>query len=144
MEPYVYACFVSPSGDGVKVIVKVSSKNHGAHFKALAKEHPAIDGSGKDIARSCFVSYDPEIYVNEHCEVYTKIVESVYNDDEKYEKLKAWLANKGEKFVSGNRNNFLARLSGACNRFGIPAEYTLTVILRDFVSNGSDFSSREP
>jgi hypothetical protein len=143
MEPFVYACFLSPGGDGVKVIVKVSSKNHGAHFKALAKEFPSIDQSGKDLARSCFISYDPDLYVNEHADVYTKIVESVYNDEEKYEKLKAWLANKGEKFVSGNRNNFLARLVGACNRFGLSADFVLNVIKRDFIDSSSDFSIRE-
>lgn len=141
--PYIFGTFISPSGEGVKAIVKVSSKNHAAHFKALNKEFPAIDPSGKDICRSCFVSYDPDIYVNDKSEIYTKIVESAYNDEEKYEKLKAWLANKGEKFISGNRNNFLAKLVGACNRFGLSVDFVLDVVRKDFIDTTSDFSFRE-
>jgi hypothetical protein len=110
LNPYIHACFLSPSGDGLKAIIKVSSKNHLCHFKALTKEYSGVDVSGKDISRSCFVSYDPDIYVNEHSEVYTKIVETVYTDEEKYDKLKTWLANKGERFVEGNRNTFLVKL----------------------------------
>jgi hypothetical protein len=140
--PYVYACFESPSGVGAKAIIKVSSLNHEGHFKALVKELPGIDPSGKDISRACFMSYDPTIHINEHAEVYTKIIESVYTNEQKYEKLKKWLANKGEQFVTGNRNTFLAKLAGACNRFGIPADFTLEVLKRDFVAD-SDFTERE-
>ncbi len=141
-KPFTHVCFISPSGDGVKMIVKVSSKNHTAHFRALAKEFPMLDPSGKDVARACFVSYDPDIYINEHSEIYTKIVENVYDDNEKYEKLKSWLSNKGDKFVEGNRNNFLARLAGACNRFGIDPTFVNDAFRRDFVDT-SDFSIRE-
>lgn len=142
-KPFVYAAFMSPGGDGVKAIIKVSSKNHLAHFKALSKEFKNIDKSGKDQARSCFMSYDPDIYVNPHPEIYTKIVESAYTNEQRYEKLKNWLANKGDKFVEGNRNNFLARLAGACNRFGIPSDFTTTNLIKDYVNTTSDFSVKE-
>jgi hypothetical protein len=142
-KPFIYAAFVSPSGDGCKAIVKVSSKNHAAHYKALTKEFVGIDTSGKDVSRACFASYDPDIYINPHADVYTKIVESVVTDQQKYEKLKVWLSDKGEKFVSGNRNNFLAKLAGACNRFGLSAEFTLEALSKDFVNTSSDFSMRE-
>jgi hypothetical protein len=142
-KPFVYACFESPGGDGVKAIIKVSSLKHDGHFKALAKEFPNIDQSGKDVSRACFISHDPDLYINPGSDIYTKIIENVYTIDQRYEKLKLWLSNKGEQFVSGNRNTFLAKLSGACNRFGIPADYTLDALKRDFVDGTSDFSVRE-
>jgi hypothetical protein len=141
--PYVYACFESPSGVGCKAIIKVSSRNHEGHFKALSKELDGVDPSGKDVSRACFMSYDPHIYVNPHAEIYTKIVESVYTDQQRYDKLKAWLSNKGEYFVNGNRNTFLAKLSGACNRFGIGYDFTFEAIKRDFLSTDADFPVRE-
>jgi hypothetical protein len=141
--PFIYSCFTSPSGDGVKAIVKVSSKNHLAHFKALSKEFDNLDQSGKDQSRACYMSYDSDIYVNPHPEIYTKVVEQAYSDEQRYSKLKLWLENKGEKFVNGNRNNFLAKLAGACNRFGIPQDFTIEVLQKDYVNTSSNFSTTE-
>lgn len=65
--PWVTACFVSPSGNGLKVIVKINGDHHLAAFKALELEFVKsikVDPSGKDVTRACFVSWDPEIYFN--------------------------------------------------------------------------------
>ncbi len=140
--PFVYAVFVSPSGDGLKALVKVASDNYLGHWAALNKEIKDIDPSGKDVCRACFNSWDPDLYVNEHSDLYTKVLESAYTDEQKFEKLKKWLENKGDRFVSGNRNNFLAKLAGAMNRFGMSAEYAQSVFERDYVQ-GTDFSLRE-
>jgi hypothetical protein len=45
-------------------------------------------------------------------------------------------------FTQGNRNNFIAKLSGAMNRFSITEEFAKFVIERDYVQEGS-FSLRE-
>jgi hypothetical protein len=70
-KDYIYACWTSPSGDGVKALVKMDtvSKNDSDHkiiYKSVyADLRPlGLDTSGKDIARGCFESYDPDIYVN--------------------------------------------------------------------------------
>lgn len=138
---FVLSCWVSPGGDGLKALVKVSSDNHLGHFKALSKEIGGVDESGKDISRACFMSWDANIYINTSATVYTKIIESVYTDEQKLEKLKKWLENKGEMFVSGNRNNFLAKLAGACNRFGLSKMFVESVVIRDYC--GSGFAERE-
>jgi hypothetical protein len=69
--PHTLACFVSPSGRGLKVFVCVSTdaKDHLKAFLALQQYYQKltgvkIDASGKDIARLCFVSYDPQLYHN--------------------------------------------------------------------------------
>lgn len=140
--PWIYALWLSPGGDGLKALVRVSSDNHGGHFKALEKELPGLDVSGKDVSRACFMSYDPTLYLNESSALYTKIVESVYSDEQKLEKLKLWLKNKGEAFVEGNRNNFLAKLAGACNRFGLTQDFVTKIFEKDYAT-GTDFSVSE-
>ncbi len=68
----VLLMFVSPSGEGVKVIVEdTGDSEHRAFYIALTdyinRTHPNIartlDSSGKDIARACFVCYDPDVYL---------------------------------------------------------------------------------
>jgi hypothetical protein len=81
-DPYVAACFVSPSGKGLKCVVKckVDAQNHKAVFADLAhyfnttyklSEAEQVDPSGSDCSRACFLSYDPDAYLNEAAKVYS-------------------------------------------------------------------------
>ncbi len=84
--PYVYACFISPSYKGIKFLVRIPEINveelgteesdfiFKEYFKALTEDIEGIDPSGKDTSRACFFSYDPDLYVNEDAEIYTKRV----------------------------------------------------------------------
>lgn len=58
-----------------------------------------------------------------------------------YLKLKKWLENKSEAFVSGNRNFYIYKLASACCRYGLDQYSTLDFILRDYAN--SDFSQKE-
>jgi len=59
---YTYACFISPSGQGLKVLVKVFSRPvlHKRAFNQVKsfyeESSPRSGSSGKDITRLCFVS----------------------------------------------------------------------------------------
>jgi energy-coupling factor transporter ATP-binding protein EcfA2 len=139
----VVSVFLSPSGNGLKALMLVSSDDHAGHVKSLLKEFPLADKSTKDVCRATFASYDPNIWVNPNPVPYEKILKEAYTDEQKYDNLKKWLENRGEQFVSGNRNNFLAKLSGAMNRFGIPIEFAKEIVARDYVKDGTDFSARE-
>lgn len=75
---YTYACFVSPSGHGLKVLVCVSSDQyeHLHAFQCLHKYYQeltgvVIDPSGKDITRLCYFSADETIYYNPNAAIYT-------------------------------------------------------------------------
>lgn len=64
--------FTSPSGDGLKVILKlnVDAANHGDMFRASTRyfelEYGILaDQSGKDISRACFLCHDPEAIYRE-------------------------------------------------------------------------------
>jgi len=84
--PYVYACFLSPSYKGIMFLVKMPTidvESHGTlesdyifkeYFNALMNELDGIDSSGKDTSRACYVSYDPNIYINKDATVFDKRV----------------------------------------------------------------------
>ena len=87
---YCYACFTSPSGKGLKILVKVNSEkeNHKTAFLQLQSHfekllNVEIDKSGKDITRLCFVSFDPDIYINSNAET--------FNSSEQIKKLTGYL-----------------------------------------------------
>ena len=70
-SPYVFALFRSPTGDGLKTVFRVpadAQKHLGSYFAVekhvLELTGIQIDPSGKDLARLCFMSWDPNIYVN--------------------------------------------------------------------------------
>lgn len=140
--PFVFACWVSPSGNGLKVLVKVLTENHLGHFLALSKEIKGVDPSGKDICRAAFLSKDEKIYINKDSTVYDKIIIPSFTDEQKYENLKKWVEGKGSHFVSGNRNSFITKLTSAANRFGVDKEFLKGRLEEEFL-RGSDFSKRE-
>src|SRR5689334_5159727 len=74
---FTYAYFVSPSGNGLKILVKVNSsiERHRQTFLEVQKYYEnllelSIDKSGKDITRLCFYSYDEDLYYNQTSKVY--------------------------------------------------------------------------
>ncbi len=139
-NPNILAVWESPSGTGLKAVVLVSSDDYAGHVKALLHEFPLADKACKDVARATFLSFDPEIFTKE-ATPYTKVIKDAYSDQQKYDNLKKWLENKGEKFVNGNRNNFIAKLAGAMNRFGLSIDFAKDATSKDFC--GGDFSQRE-
>jgi hypothetical protein len=79
-DDYVYACWVSPSGDGLKALVRISTPSkHREHFKAIQLYMDRtygleVDPSGKNESRACFESYDPDIIINDNCKTFSSIV----------------------------------------------------------------------
>lgn len=70
-DPHTVVSFVSPSGNGIKVIVEVDSEKslHISAFNLVKVYYESatnlpVDPSGKDISRLCFVSDDPNAYSN--------------------------------------------------------------------------------
>lgn len=62
-DPYIYASWISPSGNGVKALVKVppSIEHHEEHYNSFLSRYPELDSTSRNIARLCFESYDPEL-----------------------------------------------------------------------------------
>ena len=150
-QPFVYSCWVSPSGNGLKALVKIADgTKHREHFQALQDVFPDIDRSGINVSRVCYESYDPDIYINENAEIFKKIkkIEKVVqyekNDDDQriFKNILTWLSNKNEAFVTGERNNFIFKLASACCRFGITEMVANSMINSEFITN-SEFTKSE-
>lgn len=68
-DPHVIACFLSPTGTGLKVVFRIDpAKSHAECYRAA--EHyvreifgEQIDSSCRNLSRLCFVSYDPEAFL---------------------------------------------------------------------------------
>jgi len=71
-DKYCYSAFISPSGNGVKALIRIgavtSDFEYKQYYKAIAERYD-LDESGKDISRACFFCYDPGLWVNEEAKV---------------------------------------------------------------------------
>jgi predicted P-loop ATPase len=68
-NPYFYSTFISISGKGLCLIIKIDGTRHLDAFNGIAaylyNEYQLIvDQSGKDVSRARFVSYDPFLLLN--------------------------------------------------------------------------------
>lgn len=146
-DPFSYAVFTSPSGDGLKAVVKIPKdvNNHVNYFLSLKKYYDVdeFDNSTKDISRVCFESYDPEIYVNkdshiwdikseeEHLVYDSKTSRSTIRLDDLNEIIRRLLVwwERDYGMALGQKNNNLFILAAALNDFGIPETDARSVLL---------------
>lgn len=134
---YVFSVFISPSGNGLKVLVKIpaDSENHTNYFNSLERHFnsPYFDKTSKNISRVCYESYDPLIFVNENSSVWSVIEEAQYTEVSKVrdaptipitdenkivEILVKWWTKK-YPMVEGQRNQNCYILAVAFNDFGV-------------------------
>ncbi len=145
-KPIVFACWISPSGKGIKVLVKIppNPKKHKGYFVSLKEHfnHPNWDDSGSDVSRFCFESYDPDIYINYDSERWLEIAEPEIQDIGTLEPLVPvtssniivnnlltwWKAKYG--MTKGSKNNNLFVLAKALFDFGISKSEALTECLK--------------
>lgn len=129
-DKFVRACWVSPSGDGLKVLVKVSNpERHRDHFRALQTYFDKtygleVDPSGVNEARACFESLDAELIYNESSDKFggmlsessesqTAVSSDIYTD---YEKLS--IASKMiRRAEDGDKHHTLLRASLLCGGY---------------------------
>lgn len=152
-DEYVYAAWISPSGKGIKVLVKIPAvpANHRAYFEALEKhfDHSSWDKSGSDVSRFCFESYDPDMYVNPDSSVWIEMEEPnienvgttepivrMTSDNQIIEKLLVWWEKKYGMTI-GKKNTNLYILASAFYDFGISKDDALHECLK-FDSGGKD------
>jgi len=158
-DVFLYACFMSPSG-GIKLLYEVDAPpeyHKTASFSQLKKYvedmyGQEVDKSGKNVSRLCYISYDPDIYVNKDyicfnvdVESYEQalkervvVVPSNHNQDEVSYDLgfiwnvaKGWLDNKGEHYAVNNRNNYIHKMACILNRAGVYEEQIKQLITKN-------------
>jgi len=80
-DPYIYALWTSPSGTGVHGLIKIADGNkHEEHYNALLKRYPVFDPTARNPSRILFMSYDPDIYINDDSKVFFEVIENVRNE----------------------------------------------------------------
>ena len=134
---FVFSTFISPSGQGLKVLVKIpnDAENHVNYFNSLEKhfDNPRFDTTCKNISRVCYESYDPLIYINDKSSVWDKIEEKEYEERHRLRDaptipitdenkivdiLTRWWLKK-YPMIEGQRNNNAFVLASAFNDYGI-------------------------
>ena len=88
-DNYVHSCWTSPSGNGVKALVKITNpERHRDHFRALVKYFERqyglqVDESGINESRACFESHDPEIIIKDVSEKFGALLSENVEHKEK-------------------------------------------------------------
>lgn len=158
-DPYIYAIFVSPRGNGLKMLVRIPEVKDDSEFKtyffALQSRYPLADPSGKDISRFCFISYDPDLYVNEKALVWaekielgtsgTKIAPAVTNVKTDFKKISIGVQMIDRAEV-GNRNTTIlkaGRLMGGFIASGEVNELDVLDIFERAIANKDHHDERE-
>lgn len=127
-DNHTFCSFISPSGYGLKVFVKVDSDmlNHSDAFFQVSNYYQKItgffvDAKCKDIMRLCFYSSDKNLYLNKNSkffqvnEVQKIIIEKV----------------KQDKISEGGRNNHLTEVCGRMNRNGLSYEAIKSALITE-------------
>lgn len=155
-DKYVLSVFVSPSGNGLKAIVKIPSdpSNHKRYFDALQSYYNSkyFDVTSKNISRVCYESYDSDIHIKEDSEIWDDLGEhlSIVKDQSRptvpitdenkiIEILVKWWSKK-YPMIDGQRNNNAFILASALNEYGINKSIAVYV-LGQYASKG--FSQNE-
>ena len=155
---FVFAVFVSPSGNGLKVLVKIpkDSENHTKYFNSLNKHFasPYFDTTSKNVSRVCYESFDKQLYVNEDSKIWINFEDDEYEekhlsqgqplikitDESKIvEILLKWWQTK-YPMVEGQRNHNVYVIAQAMNEFGINKS-TASIICNNYATK--DFNSSE-
>lgn len=153
---FIMSAWISPSGNGVKALVKIPVIQNDAEYKNIFKQlkelFPTLDDSGSDISRLCFESYDPDIYINLDSEKFIPTYPSqaievislgtitnipLIDNDEIANRLVKWFKSK---FDSSARNSSLFKLAIAFNDFGVD-KMICTRYLHSFIEK--DFNESE-
>lgn len=157
-DRYVYSVFESPSGKGLKALVRIPpvAEKHVQYFNAIEKyfSNPHFDKTSKNVGRVCYESYDPNLYLNEESEMWTKVEEPEYvevvshrdpptipiNDENKIVEILIKWWTKKYPMVQGSRNHHTFVLAMAFNDYGINKSLA-SHVLRQYESD--DFTSAE-
>lgn len=83
--PFVQMAFMSPSGKGLKAIIKHTNTNprkHKAMYGELLKyfNYPEVDSRTSDLSRATYLCYDPYAYWNSNCQPF-QFDEKVFFED---------------------------------------------------------------
>tara|TARA_R110000782_G_scaffold47090_8_gene103753 strand:+ start:176 stop:2512 length:2337 start_codon:yes stop_codon:yes gene_type:complete len=156
-DDYTFASFISPSGDGLKVLVKIppvpTDKVFKEYYHELIKyysKYYLLDDCTIDIARATFLSSDKNTYINADSVMFTdkfiapiRDIAPVTNvpltdQNEIAERLEKWFLKNYSTTIKRNNNLHIWALS--FNNFGVDQSICETYLMR---YEQPDFKERE-
>ena len=145
-DEYTFASFVSPSGNGLKVLVKMppvdNNDDYQDYYSEITKHYSQyyeLDESTKDLARACYVSFDEGLFLNAESQLFTEkfnrplpeekeIVNiPITESDEIAERLEKWFT---KRWTGTNRNTNLHAYARQMNAFGVSKDVCEKYLLR--------------
>ena len=148
---YIYSAFISPSGKGIKAIIRIplGISDYKAYYEAICETFDSkIDEKTKDISRICYESYDPDIYINKDAKTwmlkkeFTEVTRTNSYPDyfkidgasDKIDVIQKWF-NKKFTLNVGEINSNLFKLACALNKAGMQQSECESMI-NNFYTNG--------
>lgn len=154
---YTYASFISPSGDGLKVFVRIDSEKEqhsiaynqvGIYYTTITEQK--FDPKCKDITRLCFVSFDKNTFLNETSAIF-EIKKSANTPIDEVERVEYSTLEQLDKcfefterklhYTEGNRNNFIYQFACNANRHGITKGDTFEYCYANFDLDESEIKN---
>jgi hypothetical protein len=146
-DKFTFASFVSPSGNGLKVLVKIPPVANDEVYKEYYLElqrhfdkYAKTDDSTKDISRGTYLSIDKNLFINADSKMFTdkynpperveKVVTNIplTDQDEIADRLEKWF--KKNYSTIENRNTNLYKFARALNSYGVNKNTAEHYILR--------------
>lgn len=136
---YIFSFWLSPSGNGFKALVRIpevsNKEEYQEYYKAILKHFKGLepDEATKDITRLCFLSYDPNLYLNREAKIFTDREQQEFKtfttkesipvdanlpEGQIVDRLLRWWM-KNYNFTNGARNNSLFILACSFSNFGV-------------------------
>jgi hypothetical protein len=130
-DDFIHSCWTSPSGNGVKAIVKITNpERHRDHFRALIKYFERthgleLDESGINESRACFESHDPDIIIKDDCKKFghfaTEFAEAQTPTNEAYDYTDYMKLNLAARMIrnaaDGEKHSTLVRAARLCGGY---------------------------
>jgi|GEM_PF-6640063 hypothetical protein len=141
--PYTMVCFISPSRDGLKLVVKIDSDPERHRTVVQSLMHPyenhlgiELDAKCLDLPRLCFLSTDLDCFHNPESTIFTP----EYRMKNKIDSALKYV-QKYSIFEPGNRNDHLFSVAYAMNKFGVLIDEAEKYCCQKYVQE--DFSVAE-
>lgn len=136
--------FVSPSGNGYKLIIRTNSKrkDHEVTFNLLCNEVDKLfkvncDRKIKSMITQCYISHDSSMYFNPDAIPFTMLTDPAIGYKNELDAA-IRLANKKFEFKEGERNNFIHHTGCILNKFGVPKNVAIQSLNDQYRFDGED------
>lgn len=160
-DPHIYACFISPSGNGLKILFQVSTlaEQHTDMFNSigayLVNTYGVVfDEKCKDISRLCFLSFDPHLILHEDAKILsddfiqewnpkkkkaapkqTAAVTTSTDKTETYLQKCHTLTGRTQTATDGGYNQYVNVFALQANRYGLPANVVIEHLEEKYGTN---------